>query len=78
MKALVTAFASGDTEQALRWHRDLYPLFRALFLETNPVPVKAALEMLGKSSAEVRLPLAPVSEATRHKLAEALRGLRLL
>ncbi|MCX7622440.1 MAG: 4-hydroxy-tetrahydrodipicolinate synthase [Thermomicrobium sp.] len=72
MSALVRAALLGDLERARALHRELFPLARALFLETNPVPVKAAAEMLGLCSGTVRLPLAPLSEANRERLRATL------
>ncbi len=54
---MVRAFAAGDVKKALQIHQKLYPLFKDLFIETNPVPVKAALAMLGLMDEEYRLPL---------------------
>ena len=53
-------------------HRKLTPLFRALFLETNPAPVKHALSRLGFGSAELRLPLVPVKPETAAAVDQAL------
>ncbi len=72
MAAMVRAAVQGDLERARTLHRELFPLARALFLETNPVPVKAAAEMLGLCSSAVRLPLAPLSEANRERLHRVL------
>ena len=57
MAGMIDAFASGDLEKARRLHARMTPLIDALFIETNPVPVKAALAMMGKISYELRLPL---------------------
>lgn len=73
MVALTRAVAKGDLPTAERLHRQLYPLFRALFIETNPVPVKAALAMMGKIRENYRLPLVPMQPGNRAKLEEALR-----
>src|SRR5437016_3148806 len=54
---MVKAFASGKIEAALKLHQKYYPIFKDLFIETNPVPVKAALAMLGQVEEEYRLPL---------------------
>jgi 4-hydroxy-tetrahydrodipicolinate synthase len=75
MAALVRDAAKGDFESARRRHYQLLPLFRALFVESNPVPVKACLELLGRCSAEVRLPLVAAEEATRAGLRKALGSL---
>jgi 4-hydroxy-tetrahydrodipicolinate synthase len=56
----------------------LYPLFKALFLETNPAPAKAALALMGKMTDEIRLPLVPVGDGTRAQLASAMNDLGIL
>lgn len=63
---------AGDFAGARALHYRLYPLFRDLFVETNPVPVKAALAMLGKIREEYRLPLCEISDANRKVLAAAM------
>lgn len=73
MAHMVLAAQKGDYEQARKLHYKLTPLFSALFLETNPIPVKAALAMMGKMSEEVRLPLTPFADEYRPKLREALQ-----
>lgn len=71
---MVRAFAAGDLRAALRLHARLYPLFKDLFIETNPAPVKAALALLGQCTEEVRLPLVPVSDKSRAQIAETLKA----
>jgi 4-hydroxy-tetrahydrodipicolinate synthase len=71
---LVHDLLAHDTHQAPARVERLAPLVAALFLETNPAPVKAALEILGLSSREVRLPLVGVEEATRERLVRALEA----
>lgn len=61
---MVTSYLSGDLNRARKLHFKLLPLARAMFLETSPVPAKAALSLMKKISPEVRLPLAPLSEAS--------------
>jgi len=73
MAHMVSAALKGNYEEARTLHFKLTPLFSALFLETNPIPVKAALAMMGKMSEEVRLPLTPLADEYRPKLREALR-----
>ena len=63
----------GDWEVARRLHYALLPLMQALFLETNPVPVKAALAMMGFCRDELRLPLVPMTDAPRDRLRALLR-----
>jgi 4-hydroxy-tetrahydrodipicolinate synthase len=61
--AMVEAYRSGRVDEARRWHARLYPLGRDLLnLAPNPIPVKAALALLGRCGAEVRLPLCPLDE----------------
>ncbi len=69
---MVEAALAGDVGRAREEHYRLLPLTRALFAETNPVPAKAALALLGLCGDGVRPPLAPASEATRAKLRAAL------
>jgi 4-hydroxy-tetrahydrodipicolinate synthase len=73
VKALVAAMAKGDLATARTLHARLYPLTKAMFLETNPGPVKHALSLLGLVADELRLPLVPVTEATGREIEGALR-----
>lgn len=73
MSSMVSAALNGDFQEARRLHFKLAPIFGALFLETNPIPVKAALAMMGKGSDEVRLPLTTLAKEFRPKLKEALQ-----
>jgi len=65
---MVNACLTGDWDTARRLHYRLLPLIRALFLETNPIPVKAALGMMGLCRDELRLPLLPMTDPPRAKL----------
>lgn len=73
--AIVRAFRMGDLKTMQAAQRALNALVRALFAETNPAPVKAALALTGMMRDEVRLPLVAASDATRARLAAALTGL---
>ena len=73
MAAMVDAWAAGDTAKARALHYKLYPLFQALFLETNPIPVKHAVALMGKATAELRLPLCPMSKDNLDTLTLALK-----
>ncbi len=75
---MVNAFRAGNISTASQLHAKLYPLFKNLFIESNPTPVKAALAMMGVIDEEVRLPLVPVTPKTREIIAETLRTLGLL
>jgi len=72
---MIKAFEAGNLEEAKRLHYKLQPLHRAMFIETNPVPVKTALAMMGMTGEEMRLPLVAMSEANKGKLASALKEL---
>ncbi len=69
---MVKAFAAGNARQAAQIHHKYYSLFKNLFVETNPVPVKAALAMLGLIEEEYRLPLVPMSAKNREILRQTL------
>ncbi len=71
MVELVAAAAEGDLDRARQVHYRLLPLFRALFLESNPVPVKALLSLAGRCTAEVRLPLIEAAPPTVDALRRA-------
>jgi len=75
---MVRAFAKGKPRAALKLHEKLYPLFKDLFIETNPVPVKAALAMLGQIEEEFRLPLVPLSSKNREALRSTLHACGML
>src|SRR5438128_10884800 len=66
--ALVRAYECGDTKLAFNLHHKMFPLFKDLFIEPNPVPVKTALSWRGAMSGEVRLPLCEMNEANQARL----------
>jgi 4-hydroxy-tetrahydrodipicolinate synthase len=70
---MVRAFLKGNAKEAEQLHRKYYPLFRDLFIEANPVPVKTALARLGWMTEEVRLPLVPLQPNNRDRLEIALK-----
>jgi 4-hydroxy-tetrahydrodipicolinate synthase len=71
---MAEALNSGDWYRGSELHYELLPLFRALFLETNPMPVKAAASLLGLCSDEMRLPLVPMSGENLRKLQEVMEN----
>jgi 4-hydroxy-tetrahydrodipicolinate synthase len=75
---MVNAFTAGNADAALRLHQKYYPMFKDLFIETNPVPTKAALAMLGKCTEEYRLPLCKMSAGNRAQLAKTLKACGVL
>jgi 4-hydroxy-tetrahydrodipicolinate synthase len=75
LKALVSAFDAGRTGEALRLHRKLFTLCRDLLsVATNPIPIKAALKLLGRDTGELRLPLCPLDAAGEARIAQSLRA----
>lgn len=77
--ALVKSFLSGDVKKARELHYKMFPLVKSLFLETNPIPVKTAMEMMGLlASGALRLPMTPLSDANKEKLKKELSAYGLL
>lgn len=70
---MVSAFSAGNLSGAKKLHQKYYPLFKDLFIETNPVPVKAALAMMGLIQEEYRLPLVPMNSKNRATLQATLK-----
>lgn len=78
VSAMVRKFAAGDLKGALKLHAQLYPLFKNLFIETNPAPAKAALALMGMMTEEIRLPLVPVTPKAREVVKATITELGLL
>ncbi|HOW28743.1 MAG TPA: 4-hydroxy-tetrahydrodipicolinate synthase [Elusimicrobiota bacterium] len=72
------AWRSGDTDRARELHLKMFPLFKAVFIETNPIPVKTAMGRMRLCSSELRLPLVAMSAENRKKLESALRNYGVL
>jgi 4-hydroxy-tetrahydrodipicolinate synthase len=66
------AFAAGDLKKAQALHYKTFPLSEGLFIESNPIPVKAALAMMGKIADEIRAPLYPMSGENKEKVRKIL------
>lgn len=77
-QALCAAALKGDYKRAAALHLKLFPLVKSLFVETNPIPVKAAMAMMGLCRPELRLPLTTLSAGSRPALRKALKGFGLL
>jgi 4-hydroxy-tetrahydrodipicolinate synthase len=75
---MVRAVAAGKLDEARQVHAKHFRLFKDLFIETNPVPIKEALAMAGRIQPGVRLPLAPLSDAHREQLRATLDAFGLL
>jgi 4-hydroxy-tetrahydrodipicolinate synthase len=69
---MVAAFSEGETDKAREIHYKLYPIFKAMFIETNPICVKTAMKMMDMLNGVLRLPLCEMTEANEAKLKEAL------
>ncbi|MHC4138310.1 MAG: 4-hydroxy-tetrahydrodipicolinate synthase [Planctomycetota bacterium] len=69
---LVSSFLNGEVEKSQSLHRSLFPLCKAMFIETNPIPVKTAMKLLGRLNGEMRLPLCNMSDEHRSQLKKIL------
>jgi 4-hydroxy-tetrahydrodipicolinate synthase len=79
MLALVKAFDAGNIAEAQRCHRKLFPLCRDMLgLATNPIPIKAAMKLLGRDNGELRLPMTPLDNASEAKLRQTLSSYGVL
>ena len=79
MIALVEAFDAGNLAEARQCHHKLFPLCRDMLgLATNPIPIKAAMKLLGRDTGEIRLPMTPLCSADEEKLRDTLAGYGLL
>jgi len=78
MSKFAAACLEGRWEDARAWNRTLYPLMKINFVESSPIPVKAALAMMGKIHEVYRLPLVRISEGARARVASVLSGLGLI
>jgi 4-hydroxy-tetrahydrodipicolinate synthase len=72
--AMIKAWEDGRIEEARRLHYKLEPLNQSMFIETNPIPAKTALSMMGKIQEEFRLPLCPMSDGNKDKLRNILKN----
>ncbi|HEU4345250.1 MAG TPA: 4-hydroxy-tetrahydrodipicolinate synthase [Candidatus Binatia bacterium] len=78
MSQLTDACLKGNWQRGRELQLKLVPLIRAVFLETNPIPIKTALSLMGKCSGDLRLPLTPMSEGNLKKLKQAMTDFGLL
>ena len=78
VSALCAAWLAGNREEALAIHRELAALSKAMFIETNPIPVKAAMRLLGRDSGAMRLPMTSATPGTIEKLRQVLTAQELL
>jgi 4-hydroxy-tetrahydrodipicolinate synthase len=78
MSQLTEACLKGDWQSGREQQLRLVPLIRSVFLETNPIPIKTALALMGKCTGELRLPLTPMSESNLKKLSRTMAEFGLL
>lgn len=78
MSQMVNAALEGNYSKASKLHYELYDLMKVLFIESNPVPAKDSLNMMGRPAGHVRLPLAPMKDENTAKLTEVLKDLGLI
>ncbi len=78
MAGMYDAFVAGNLAKARELHYKVFPLSEGLFIEANPIPVKAALAMMGKIADEIRPPLYPMAGANRDKIKKILVDLKLV
>ncbi len=78
MAEMYRAFTSGDFQRAAEIHRELYPLSKVLFIDTNPIPVKTALAMMGRMEKEFRLPLCPTTPEKEAVIEKTLKEFGVL
>jgi 4-hydroxy-tetrahydrodipicolinate synthase len=78
MQEMINAYASGNVTLAAKIHRELFPVIKAMFITTNPVPVKAALNLRGMNVGAPRLPLVEVTAEEKEKISQILRDAGLL
>jgi 4-hydroxy-tetrahydrodipicolinate synthase len=78
IRQMIDLIETGDIPAARKIHEELSPLFNALFVTSNPIPLKAALEMVGRSCGEPRLPLVPATNEERTRVRKALEDAGLL
>lgn len=78
IKEMVEAYAAGEVEKAWRLHVKLMPLFKVIFITTNPIPIKAAVKLAGLDCGGLRLPLVEATEAEVAEIRKVMEGLELL
>lgn len=78
MVAMYNAYVDGRLQEAVKIHHEILPLHHAMFIETNPQPVKAALAMMGQIGNEIRLPLCQMSDENTARLKQVLQQYKLI
>lgn len=78
IRDMIDAYVTGDTERAAKLHQMLNPLFNALFITTNPIPVKAALNIMGMNVGGLRLPLVEADDSVKEIIRKELQALGII
>jgi 4-hydroxy-tetrahydrodipicolinate synthase len=78
MTQFVSAALNGEWESARKLHYEMLPLFKAMFIETNPIPIKAAMAMKGLIQETYRLPMCALTPKNRESLQATLREMKVL
>jgi 4-hydroxy-tetrahydrodipicolinate synthase len=78
MREMIYAYLDGDVQKACQLHLQLYPIFKALFVTSNPIPVKKALALVGRPAGKLRLPLVEASPAETQIISEAMQAVGVL
>ena len=78
IRAMVDAYVAGDVAGAAAQHKALYPIFKSLFITSNPVPVKYALSQVGFGNGKVRLPLVEANAQEREAVLKTMKDLNLV
>jgi 4-hydroxy-tetrahydrodipicolinate synthase len=79
MLEMTTAYLKGEVAKAMQWHHKLFPLCRDMLgLSTNPIPIKAAMKLLGRDTGELRLPMTPLDGPSEARLRKTLTNYGLL
>lgn len=78
VRAMVDAYAAGQVAEAAALHKKLYPIFKSLFITSNPVPVKYALSQVGFGNGKVRLPLVEANDSEKAAVLQTMKDLNLL
>ena len=78
IRAMVDAYAAGNVAEAAALHKKLYPIFKSLFITSNPVPVKYALSQVGFGNGKVRLPLVEANDSEKAAVLQTMKDLNLV
>jgi 4-hydroxy-tetrahydrodipicolinate synthase len=78
MKEMITAFFLGDLAKAQAIHLELHPFFRAIFITTNPIPIKTAVNVIGLNAGPLRLPMVAATENELEHIKQAMRDVGAL